>query len=258
MKTVSFTFFVCVICSVARLLAIEPIFILCGPPGSGKGTFSQHIKEVYGYNHVSAGDLVRNEINAGTPLGESIKAIVQRGDFIDQETMHLLMETKICQFVKEGKPFIIDGFIRRKADLTPFLCDVMQRLNVDGNTLVIELECADEICAQRISTRLVCPECNQVYNIVALPPLCDGICDRCATPLQIRLNDTPEVIFKRLKDYRASIAPVVAMAQEIFPSLHFNTKIPLPMCFSNYDELMSQLYNFTGSVGEFIEYQSAL
>lgn len=257
MKNATFAFFVIIACSLAELVAIEPIFILCGPPGSGKGTFSQHLKEQYGYNHVSSGDLVRNEINAKTPLGESIKEIVQRGDFIDQETMHLLIETKIRQFVEEGKPFIIDGFIRRKDDLTPFLYELMYNLGVGDNVLLIALECEDDVCAKRINTRLICPGCNWVYNIVSAPPLCDNLCDRCATPLQIRLNDTPEVILKRLKDYRASIAPVISIAQGLFPYLNFDTNVFFTTCLENYDTLMQQLYDFPENASEF-EYQSGL
>lgn len=134
MRKIAFAFYVYIILFTFSLLAIEPILVVYGPPGSGKGTFSQYLKEHYGYNHVSSGDLLRDEIDHKTVIGKEIEEVVKRGDFVRQEIIHDLMRTKVLNFLAEDRPFIIDGFARSEESLV-FLENLFQELNLSDQIL---------------------------------------------------------------------------------------------------------------------------
>ncbi len=186
---------------IVPLFANEQVIILIGPPGSGKGTFSQQLKHHHGYNHISAGDLVRNEIIKKTPIGLEIEEIVKKGNYISNETMHSLIEAAILKCAAEKKPFIIDGF-PRKEESHQFLLNLLKNLNLVESTVAILIDADDHVCEERILNRQVCVDCNQVYNTVTAPSKIQNECDLCHGALIKRINDTPEVIKKRIKEYR--------------------------------------------------------
>jgi adenylate kinase len=227
-------------------IALEPILVLCGPPGSGKGTFSQYLKENYGFAHVSSGDLVRAEIDRQTDLGKAIEEIVRRGDFIDQDIMHRLMRERILEFVQENRSFIIDGFIRLEKSLI-FLSDIFHELGLSDRVVLVDLAAADDICTNRILSRIVCPTCSHVYNLNNAKPVQEGTCDICLSSLKIRLNDEPAVIMKRLDFYRNEIQPLVDSAKQLFPYVNFDTQTSLPECFLKYDNFINNLLQFSGN-----------
>lgn len=227
-------------------IALEPILVLCGPPGSGKGTFSQYLKENYGFAHVSSGDLVRSEIDRQTELGKAIEEIVRRGDFIDQDIMHCLMRERILEFVQENRFFIIDGFIRLEKSLI-FLKDLFHELGLSDRVILVDLAAADDICTNRILSRIVCPSCSHVYNLNSAKPTQEGICDICQSLLKIRLNDEPAVIMKRLDFYRNAIQPLIESAKKLFPHINIDTQTSLPECYLKYDNFINNVLQSYGN-----------
>src|SRR5712671_5242605 len=86
--------------------------ILLGPPGCGKGTFSQYLIKHYNYEHICLEDLFRAEIRTETPLGKKIKQIVENGDYVDDEVTLRIVFDKVNQSIIRNQFFIIDGFPR--------------------------------------------------------------------------------------------------------------------------------------------------
>lgn len=216
------------------LFSIEPNLVVYGPPGSGKGTFSQHLKQKYSYQHVSSGDLIRYEIDHQTPIGKEVEETVRKGDFIRQEIIHDLMRKKVIEFLQIGRPFIIDGFARSEESLL-FLQNLFQELHLQDQILLVYLEADDETCASRILSRLICRECGYVYNSISCRPIQEGVCDLCQAPLKKRLNDDRSVILKRLAEYRNFMENIIDGAKKNYPFVRFNTEEPLPNCLKKYD-----------------------
>lgn len=231
------------------LVAFEPVIILSGPPGSGKGTFSQYLKEEYNYNHISAGDLIRSEILEQTPLGLEIEEIVKRGDYISAETMHTLISSKITKLSASGKPLIIDGFVRNHEDAV-FLDQFLSELGLVDRTIEIILESNDGLCRERIANRRICPECSHVYN-TQVDSIADG-CYLCHIPLIRRMNDSPNFVVKRLRDYRQKIEGNQMYKIKNYPYLIFASDIPLKKCLENYSRLADHIKQFDGSAGIFL------
>lgn len=76
----------------------------------------------------------------------------------------------------------------------------------------------------------------------------EGFCDFCHKSVKIRLNDTVEVLLKRLQNYRSFLEKVVESAKQTFPYVVFNTEYPLKKCLQNYDHFMKNLLQFSGTI----------
>jgi adenylate kinase len=175
--------------------------VMLGPPGSGKGTYASRLTSILGIPHISTGDLVREEINAGTEIGRKIKAYSERGELVpDEIIINLLIERLKKPDAQKG--FILDGFPRtiRQAEALKEISKV---------DLVINLNVPDEIIIQRLSNRLICKRCGAIYNKLTLKPKVDGKCDLCGGELYQRDDDKPEVIRERLNVYRRSTEPLI-------------------------------------------------
>jgi len=175
--------------------------ILLGPPGAGKGTYASRLSSRLGIPHISTGDMVREEIRAGTPLGRILKEYSSRGELVPDEIIIRLLRERIekpdCD---EG--FILDGFPRT----IPQAEALDEMIKID---LVINLNVPDDIIILRLSNRLVCRRCGAIYNRLTLKPKRDMICDICGGELYTREDDKPEVVKERLKVYRRQTQPLI-------------------------------------------------
>lgn len=207
-------------------------YLVFGPPGAGKGTFSQYLKDNYGYIHLSAGDLVRNEIKANNPLIKSYEA----DSFVPDEIMHALIEKKLTECVNKGKPFVLDGFGRTKESMV-FLIDLLGRLNLSKISTAVYLDSSNATCISRILTRKICRECGNVFNMKTALPAKPDTCDTCEGHLEQRMNDNEEFTSKRLSKYRSTISSVYEIAGAHFPTVRINTEAPLSECYKQYNLL---------------------
>ena len=222
-----------VLCS--YLCAIEPNIILLGPPGSGKGTFSQYAKQ-YGYDHLSAGDFLRQEVMKQTPTGKQIEVLIRNGDYLDISLFWQIMRQQVTSMHETGRPFILDGFGRSPEDCKELLT-LLHDLCTEQPIFVLFLTSSDAICKQRILQRVVCPDCNYVGSQACMSE--DGLCPSCNTCiLELRCNDTSWIIDKRLNTYHAHIEPSYYTLTEHFPHCFFSTERSLEACFSFYDTLL--------------------
>jgi adenylate kinase len=233
------------------LLSIEPVILLFGPPGSGKGTFAQLAKGK-GYNHLSAGDMIRDEIIKKTPYGTMVEEIVKRGDYVDRELLCKMINQKITEFTLEGKPFIIDGIGRSSEDMQS-LFNILSELELSDRTLVLFLDADDNLCKERMSGRLVCNDCHFVYSSKYSRHYPRDACPNCQEGLlEERINDTALVIEKRIGYYREVIESNYKKSLEFFPAIFFNSGQDHSVCVEFYDALLAKLKAYEGELKDFV------
>ena len=182
--------------------------ILLGPPGAGKGTVSNLLKSHDNSVHISTGDILRNAVKDGTPLGVEAKGYMDRGDLVPDALIMGMMEERLkdddCQ-----KGFIFDGFPRTipQADA---LEELLTKLDMKLN-FVVNLEISKDVVLDRLTTRRTCSnsDCAAIYNVKSNPPKVDGVCDKCGSPEIQRSDETEEAILNRLDTYNKSTAPLI-------------------------------------------------
>lgn len=179
--------------------------LLLGPPGSGKGTQVELLKKE-GFKVLITGDILRNEIEKNSLLGERIKRIVNKGELVPDDLIVELMETIIKEDTSSDKDIIIDGYPRTVGQVEGFL-----KNHSDEKIIAVYLKVDKDILKKRLTGRRVCPVCKRVYHIEYNPPKNDMKCDVCNEPLIIRKDDEPEVIENRLSVYDKQTQPIVEL-----------------------------------------------
>lgn len=169
--------------------------MLLGAQGSGKGTQGALLAARFGLALCASGDMLREAIAAGTPIGQQVRPYVERGDLVPDELMvGMILERLRSLTTAQG--LILDGFPRNLAQAQ--ILDA--RLGEMGHTIsqVIYLEVPRELLLKRLSGRYICRAHGHVYNIESNPPQRPGICDIDGSELYQRSDDTGEKIQRRL------------------------------------------------------------
>lgn len=181
------------------------IFIFFGPPGSGKGTQAQYLVEKYGFVHISTGDLLRQEIERQTVLGNEVKTIMESGVYVPDQIVIDLIEKVLSD--SKNTNFIFDGYPRTLNQALAF--DVLlgvKKLKVD---LVLNFDVDMDLLIKRISGRFSCASCCAVYNDTFMKTAVEGVCDKCGSHEFVRRkDDNPEVFKKRVEVYLKEIKMV--------------------------------------------------
>ena len=173
--------------------------ILFGPQGSGKGTQSGFIAKDFGLYQLSTGNVLREEVNNKTRIGEFAKYYMDNKFLVPDETLQEIVLIAYEKHKDEG--IIFDGFPRTQ----PQWRLLKDSISIDA---AIELSLSDDWAIARVKDRRMCPECNANYNLISLPPIVTGRCDIDGAQLMVRDDDTPEGIVKRLADYRQKTEPL--------------------------------------------------
>jgi adenylate kinase len=163
--------------------------ILLGPPGAGKGTQAQHLVAKYGLVQLSTGDMLRAAVKAGTPLGRQAADIMASGALCPDDVVVAIVEDRIEQ-PDARKGFILDGFPRTVAQAEAL--DRMLKRHGIGLEAVIELRVDEAALIRRIENR---------------------VAQMTAQGQQLRSDDNPEVLHRRLTAYREQTAPLIAYYQ---------------------------------------------
>jgi adenylate kinase len=199
--------------------------ILFGAPGAGKGTQGALLSDRYGLVRLSTGDLLREALRQGTPLGREAKSFMDAGELVPDGVI-LGMVREALQQAADARGFIFDGFPRtvtQAEGLQALLEDVGRPLDA-----VIVLDVDDDSIVRRLSGRLSCPQCDAVYNVHTEPPRVDAVCDRCGAQLVQRSDDRPETVRRRLAVYRDQTAPLIGFYQAgATPVYHVDGERPI-------------------------------
>ncbi len=181
--------------------------VLLGPPGSGKGTQGERLKEDYRLPYYATGNILRAAVSEQTKLGRTAKEYMDRGDLApDEIVIGIIVEALGSDEAADG--FILDGFPRNVAQAEALDAEI-ERLGREL-TAALLIEVSDEEVVRRLSGRRTCSENGHVFHVEFDPPEKEGVCDIDGSPLEIRDDDTPEVIHKRLDTYREQTEPLIA------------------------------------------------
>ena len=188
--------------------------IMLGAQGTGKGTVAGLISEQTGLPQISTGDIFRKNISEKTPLGVEADKYISKGNLVpDDITVPMVEDRLTWDDAKNG--VILDGFprtIEQAEKLDKILAKKGEKID-----LVINLVTPKEEIIDRMLTRRVCTnqDCKATYNIKLHPPVKEGICDKCGSPLKERADDSdPEAIKRRLEIYEEKTSPLVEYYKE--------------------------------------------
>ncbi|MDR0707985.1 MAG: adenylate kinase [Treponema sp.] len=176
--------------------------IFLGPPGAGKGTLAVRVKELLNAPHISTGAIFREAIAAKTSLGLKVKAIIDSGKLVDDETTIALVKERLAQ-ADAQKGYILDGFPRTIAQAEALA-------TFSPVDTVVNFDIPDPGVIERLSGRRVCRKCGFNWHTVFNPTKQEHVCDTCGGEVYIRDDDKPEAIGKRLEVYREQTAPLIA------------------------------------------------
>jgi adenylate kinase len=181
--------------------------ILLGPPGAGKGTQAERLREDFGLPHISAGDMLRAQVSAGTDLGEEAKRYMDAGKLVpDEVIIGMIIDSVGGEDARDG--FLLDGFPRNEeqADaLGEALRGLDRRL-----TAALLIEVSDEEVVRRLAGRRVCVKNpTHIYHVEFDPPKHEGVCDQDGARLQQRKDDAVQTIRNRLAVYHSQTEPLV-------------------------------------------------
>ena len=173
-----------------------------GPPGAGKGTQANFIREHFRIPQVSTGDMLRAAVKAGSPLGIAAKEIMDAGQLVSDDIIIGLVKERLREpDCKNGCLF--DGFPR-----TIPQAEAMRDSGVDLD-FVIEIEVDKDEIIQRLSGRRVHPASGRNYHLKFNPPRIAGKDDLTGEPLVQRDDDREETVRKRLEVYLQQTRPLV-------------------------------------------------
>ncbi|MCH9624237.1 MAG: adenylate kinase [Chlamydiia bacterium] len=205
--------------------------ILIGPPGSGKGTQAKKIAKEYHLEHISTGDLLRNNPN----LSPEQKEILNSGKLIPDMMMLDIVKQRLSRC--KGKGWILDGYPRTLAQ-AHLLEDSLE----DGSTKVLYFSINSDQLLDRITGRLTCPACGSVFHATSKPPQKKGICDNCKEPLIQRKDDHEEVVKKRLDTYFTYTEPVIKHYKDkkIMANIECGNDFTIDQIFKSIEKILNK------------------
>jgi adenylate kinase len=182
------------------------IIVLVGAPGAGKGTHGKRIAAKRHLPHVSSGDLLREAVGSGTPLGRQAERYMKAGVLVPDKIMLLWVE-KLLDMPEYEAGIVLDGF-PRTVPQAEGLDEILAKrdLGVD-RALFFDIE--EAAAVRRLAKRVSCTNCGLVYNLDAKPPETPGECDRCGGTLDVRADDREATVHARFVEFRGSTKPMI-------------------------------------------------
>jgi adenylate kinase len=180
--------------------------IFLGPPGAGKGTQAKALAQEWGVPQIATGEMLRDAVKAGTPLGREAARIMESGALVPDDVMVGLIADRLRQPDAAGG-FILDGFPRTIAQaeaLNRLLKDLGQSLDA-----VVYFDVPEAELLRRLTGRRLCRQCQTAYHTVSAPPKRAGVCDRCGGELYQRDDDSEATVQNRLSVYARQTAPLL-------------------------------------------------
>ena len=178
---------------------MELNLVMLGPPGAGKGTQARQLRRKWNIPHISTGAMLREAVQAGTPLGREVAVIMESGDLISDDVItRVVIERLAHPDTNDG--FLLDGYPR-----TIPQAESLDRMVVGRAPLVIiDIVLSEAEVVRRLASRMVCAECGA--NAIGEGPACHD----CGGPLVPRADDREQVVLNRLKVYREQTEPLIS------------------------------------------------
>ncbi len=174
--------------------------VFLGPPGAGKGTQAKRVVVDLGLEHLSTGDILREEVARSTGLGKKAKGFMDRGELVPDD---LIIDMTRGRIERAKKGFVLDGFPRTVAQ-----AEALDRISKLDAVVNIDLSRAEVV--QRLTARRVCRACGTIYNLGFNLAAETTRCEACGGELYQRDDDQPSVIENRYDVYERSTAPLIA------------------------------------------------
>ena len=183
--------------------------IMLGSPGAGKGTQGKLLAKRFNIPQISTGDMLRSAIQAGTPLGQQVKEIMDSGQLVPDALIIQLVKSRLHEKDCENG-YVLDGFPRTVAQ-----ADALRQEGIPI-TYVIEIAADEEEVIKRLSGRWTHPASGRVYHTLYNPPRVPGKDDQSGEPLVQRMDDHEETVRQRLRVYHKQTEPLIAYYHQNF------------------------------------------
>lgn len=186
--------------------------VLFGPPGAGKGTQAQLLKDQLQVAHISSGDLFRHHLSNGTELGQLARGYMNQGVLVPDDVTIGMVLDRLGQ-LPDDHGFLLDGFPRNVNQAEAL--DQALNQSSQGIDRVIHIKVADQELIQRLSNRYICRVCQKPFARDRVTGAAPQRCDECADGGDIyqRDDDTAEAVANRISVYHQETAPVLDFYQ---------------------------------------------
>jgi adenylate kinase len=177
-----------------------------GPPGAGKGTQARELAREWSVPQIATGDMLREAVAMGTPLGQEAKRYMDQGALVPDEVIVRAMKARLAR-PDASTGFILDGFPRtigQAEALAQILKDLGQELEA-----VVYFDVSEAELLRRLTGRRVCRQCGSTFRLGSTPPSSPGTCDRCGGELYQREDDSEATVGNRLRVYQRQTAPLL-------------------------------------------------
>jgi adenylate kinase len=178
--------------------------ILLGPPGAGKGTQADRLKDDFGLPYIGTGDLLRKHKADGTDLGREAQKFMDDGQLVPDDLVVQMILSEIEDKGQDG--FLLDGYPRTIAQadaLADALDESGRRL-----TAALYIDADDDTVIKRLSGRRQCKQ-GHLYHVEFNKPKLEGMCELDNTPLFQREDDQPDKVKTRLETYHRETEPLI-------------------------------------------------
>ncbi len=179
--------------------------VLIGPPGSGKGTQAELLRDKNGFVHYSTGEVFRDHIRRKTPVGVQVEKYVTSGGLVPDGVVLDVVNAFMAE--NAGKPTLFDGFPRTIPQAEGLDRVLGQAKSAVDMAVLVDLQ--DDEVVKRLTARRQCRKCGKIYNLTFKPPKVANVCDDCGGELYQRKDDSEDVIRDRLSTYHKQTEPVL-------------------------------------------------
>lgn len=208
--------------------------VFIGPPGAGKGTQARVLAERLRVPHIASGDLLREAVQRGTPLGRQAQAFMQAGGLVPDDVVVAVIQERLEATDAQGG-FILDGFPRTHAQAAALDRALSRRRRAID--LVVYFDTSEAVIRRRLAGRRVCRGCGRVYHVETMRPAREGVCDVCGGALIQREDDQPDTIARRLEVYHEQTRGVL----EVYAQTQRLARVPGDWEFPALQERLVEL-----------------
>jgi len=203
--------------------------MISGAPASGKGTQCQLITEKYGLVHISAGDLLRTEVAAGTENGKKAKEYMEKGQLVPNEIVVMMVKDRLLQPDSEEKGWLLDGYPRSSSQAT-----ALREFGFHPDLFIL-LEVSEDDLVERVVGRRLDPVTGKIYHLKYSPPETEEI----AVRLTQRFDDTEEKVKLRLQTHHQNVESVLSLYEDIIVKV--NGSVVKEEVFAQIDSALTKL-----------------